>query len=505
MRVLPTLVLTTLFASGIVTMMMFLGGVFEPKVKVRPSQHAVETTSVKPGRVEAVVKLVRRPRQESAVGTIRAVYEAVVASKILARVEEVEVKAGQDVKQGDVLVVLDKADLQIQDRTGDVGGVGGKGEVSTRRRSTWAEPSDSEPAESITQSELDQANTAFGSPRPSSSGQRAVEESPDLPGLCHGPRPDLRQGHRQEGQRRRHRQPGPDAADHVRSRSHADGRHGPRVAGLAVEGRPGDPARLDTFGYECHATISEIVPEAQAESRSFQVKVTGPCPPNVYSGMFGRIFIPLEDEEVLVVPPKASGGSGSSTRSTSSRREHVSRRAVQLGRTLDEGREVLSGLRKGEKVVLCRRKPHQDSGGTVMSHQAVGPPTPSRSSRLPQRDRPRFPRQQLLDHPDRRLAADRPGGLAGHGPRGGPADRRAAGRRHGQHAGLLGRPGRAARRHARWRRSSIRSTASNTSTAWPARTRPSSRSGSTSARTASGASSSCSRRSTRTRTSCRRA
>ena len=47
------------------------------------------------------------------------------------------------------------------------------------------------------------------------------------------------------------------------------------------------------------------MPEAQAESRSFQVKVTGPCPPNVYSGMFGRIFIPLEDEDVLIVPPQA--------------------------------------------------------------------------------------------------------------------------------------------------------------------------------------------------------
>ena len=47
------------------------------------------------------------------------------------------------------------------------------------------------------------------------------------------------------------------------------------------------------------------MPEAQAESRSFQVKVTGPCPPGVYTGMFGRIFIPLEEEEVLVVPRQA--------------------------------------------------------------------------------------------------------------------------------------------------------------------------------------------------------
>jgi hypothetical protein len=30
----------------------------------------------------------------------------------------------------------------------------------------------------------------------------------------------------------------------------------------------------------------------------------------------------------------------------------VNRRAVQVGRTLEEGREVLSGLSEGEKVVL---------------------------------------------------------------------------------------------------------------------------------------------------------
>jgi hypothetical protein len=32
----------------------------------------------------------------------------------------------------------------------------------------------------------------------------------------------------------------------------------------------------------------------------------------------------------------------------------VSRRAVQLGRSLDEGREVLAGLGAGERVVLKR-------------------------------------------------------------------------------------------------------------------------------------------------------
>lgn len=113
-------------------------------------------------------------------------------------------------------------------------------------------------------------------------------------------------------------------------------------------------ARIDTLGYDCRATISEVVPEAQAESRSFQVKVTGPCPPNIYSGMFGRIFIPLEDEDVLVVPTQAIRQVGQLDEVDVIQGNRVNRRAVQLGRTLDEGREVLSGLSEGERVVLLR-------------------------------------------------------------------------------------------------------------------------------------------------------
>ena len=116
----------------------------------------------------------------------------------------------------------------------------------------------------------------------------------------------------------------------------------------------GIDARIDTLGYNCHATISEIVPEAQAESRSFQVKVTGPCPPNIYSGMFGRIFIPMEDENVLIAPSEAIRQVGQLDEVDVLDGNMVSRRAIQLGRTLDEGREVLSGLSEGEKVVIPR-------------------------------------------------------------------------------------------------------------------------------------------------------
>ena len=129
------------------------------------------------------------------------------------------------------------------------------------------------------------------------------------------------------------------------------------------------PARLDTLGYDCHSTVSEIVPEAQAESRSFHVKVTVPCPPNVYSGMFGRILIPLEDEDLLVVPAAAVRRVGQLDEVDVVADAVLSRRAVQLGRTLDEGLEVLSGLKEGEKVVLQKGAPERSAGRPVMSGQ----------------------------------------------------------------------------------------------------------------------------------------
>ena len=100
-------------------------------------------------------------------------------------------------------------------------------------------------------------------------------------------------------------------------------------------------ARLDALQHECSATIREIVPQAETASRSFTVKVTGPCPPGIYSGMFGRIFIPLSEEEVLVVPHDAVSHVGQLSLVDVVEGNAVRRRSVQLGRELPEGYEVL--------------------------------------------------------------------------------------------------------------------------------------------------------------------
>jgi RND family efflux transporter MFP subunit len=111
-------------------------------------------------------------------------------------------------------------------------------------------------------------------------------------------------------------------------------------------------AELEALGHQCEATISEIVPEAEAASRSFAVKVTGPCPPGVYSGMFGRLYLPLDDETLIVVPAAAVVRVGQLAMVDVVQAESLERRHVQLGRQIDGDWEVLSGLRPGEQVVL---------------------------------------------------------------------------------------------------------------------------------------------------------
>ena len=358
-----TLALTAFFAAGIVALMLVLAGYFEPKIlpRAKPSSELAAFAGAEPA--QGVVKLIRRPREESAVGSIRAVYEAVVASKILARVEEVRVKAGQDVKQGDVLVVLDKADLQSKFEQAQAT------EKSARAKYDQAVLEQGRAArlrarESITQSDLDLANTALTTAKAElDRSQRAVEETRILEDYATVRAPlsgRIVDKKVNVGDTVSQGQPLVSMYDPSRMQLVATVRET-----LALKLQVGQEltAQIDTFGYTCRATVSEIVPEAQAESRSFQVKVTGPCPPTIYSGMFGRIFIPLEEEEVLVVPTDAIRKIGQLDEVDVVENGRIRRRSVQLGRRLQEGREVLSGLSPDDHVLLNKPSTERKPGG----------------------------------------------------------------------------------------------------------------------------------------------
>lgn len=335
---------------GVAWLLLTLAGTFHhktPETAAEPPSREVSGQEV----VEVVA--IRRPRYETAIGTIEPVHEAAVASKLLARVLEVRVKAGQQVKQDEILVRLDDAELvarQQQALAAERGAVARNEQATT----DLARTRELRKRNVVTQAELDQVVSAQQSAaaeldriRQTIREAEVLLEYATLRSPLTGTVVDKRV----------------DAGDTVSPGQILltlyDPTHMQMVAtvreSLALQLKVGDelPARLESLGYECHATISEIVPRAEAASRSFLVKVIGPCPPGVYSGMFGRLLLPLDEEEITVVPIRAVRRVGQLAMvDVVLDGDRLERRSIQIGREIERQFEVLSGLTVGERVAV---------------------------------------------------------------------------------------------------------------------------------------------------------
>ena len=349
------------FAAGVVLLMLWLAGKFSPKVPAGATADQAEAVRVEGSLVS--VRMIRQPLSESAIGTIRAVHETGIGSKLLARVIEVNLKAGQKVKAGDVLVRLDDSDLraklaQVKATLASIEAVRGQAVADEARDASLVT------SRAISRQEYERAVTAL----------RSAEA-------------DLRRAQEMVNEVQA-------TLDWATVRSPIDG----TVIDKKVEAgdmvTPGqmlltlfDPkrmqliasvresltrqlqigqsiaVRLDGLNKQCSGTVSEIVPEAQSSSRAFQVKVVGPCPAGIYSGMFGRILIPVEEEQLLVIPRQAVRKVGQLDLVEVVENRKATQRAIRTGRNLgdltdQDGRllrdqvEVLSGLREAEQVVL---------------------------------------------------------------------------------------------------------------------------------------------------------
>lgn len=110
---------------------------------------------------------------------------------------------------------------------------------------------------------------------------------------------------------------------------------------------------IDALGRQCAGRISEIIPQASEQSRSFQVKVTGPCQGGVIVGMFARMSVPTGQRETeLRVPLTAVRRTGQLTTVFVERDGRLVRQFVQLGRTVGDSVVVSSGLAGGDRIVV---------------------------------------------------------------------------------------------------------------------------------------------------------
>jgi len=113
------------------------------------------------------------------------------------------------------------------------------------------------------------------------------------------------------------------------------------------------PVDIQTLGKAIEATIEEIVPYADPDTRTFLVKAALPDTPGVFPGMFGRLIIPLDREETLVIPREAVIRVGQLEMvNVKSERDGFQPVYIKTGQAFGDNIEVLSGLNGSETIGL---------------------------------------------------------------------------------------------------------------------------------------------------------
>lgn len=97
-------------------------------------------------------------------------------------------------------------------------------------------------------------------------------------------------------------------------------------------------------------TVSEITPVADAQSRTFLVKLDLPSTPGLRTGQFGRAAVPVSETRVLRIPASAVVHRGQMEIVFVIDKGRVQLRLVKTGKRFGDEVEVVSGIENGEQV-----------------------------------------------------------------------------------------------------------------------------------------------------------
>ncbi len=308
----------------------------------------------------ATVRPLQTIETSSAVGTVQPRRKSEIGSRLLTTIQEITVNPGDQVAAGQLLITLDDREIQAQLREAEAAVAGVTADLAVRERDyrryrqMYAENAvtkeDYDRIEGIfqvTQAQLARAKqqverievmltyAAIASPESGIVSDRFAD-----PGDLAAPGKPLLAIH-DPTQLELHASVGENLAAHLSLG---------QTLGIRV-----DAAHIDTEG-----TVREIVPRAEAASRSVLVKVTLPKQPpsaagedQLYIGMFGRLQIPVGQLARIVVAAEAVQHIGQlDVVDVVVEGDAIERRYVRLGQRFGGDVEILSGLRVDERVAI---------------------------------------------------------------------------------------------------------------------------------------------------------
>ncbi len=292
------------------------------------------------------------PVSEPVAGSVEAKQATIVSSRIMSRIQKIHVRSGDQVSEGQVLVELEKSDLEarVAQATDQIAAV--------RARLTEAERNLQRAVElqgrgllSVADRDAAQANRDTLQAELQSAEQVLAESRAALAYAAIQSPIDGRVVDR-------FAEPGDMAAPG----SHLISLYNPlslRVEAQVREqlalslaiGQP-IPVSLPALDLHIEGAIEEIVPAAEPGSRSFQVKIRLPYEERLLPGMYARVLVPAGSEQRLYVPRALLAQVGQLWVVRVTGPEGPERRFLRLGREVADGRvEVVSGLAPGEQVL----------------------------------------------------------------------------------------------------------------------------------------------------------
>lgn len=336
-------------SAALAALLLFGAAGCGPRHAEHPAASAAPT-----GVTVATLAAVDEPARVEAGGTLRAAREADVAGKVMGNVLEVRRHAGDFVKAGEVLVVVDSRDIggqiaQAEGALAQARAAAALAETNFHRFEQLAARG------SASRLELDQAryqfDTATGAVQQAGGAVatarsyrayaeitapfagRVVDQLCQVGDLAAPGRPLMRL----------------QDAEHLRLYATLEAsRAGAAVVGALVPVRVALPEERALTG-----RVTEVTPAADAGTRSLLVKIDLPADSTLTPGLFARAFLAEGSRRALRVPATAVVRRGGLVGAFVVEEGHAAFRLLQLA-TPDGGEpEVLSGLVEGDRVVLA--------------------------------------------------------------------------------------------------------------------------------------------------------
>jgi multidrug efflux pump subunit AcrA (membrane-fusion protein) len=352
------------------TLLAACGGADDTQPPVTAAPLAVRTTTVSQVRAQAWF---------DAGGVVAADESATIASRIVAPVRAVHVRAGDAVRAGDVLVTLDARDLSAQAREAGAASESAEHALAQARSEEVSAAADQRLAlawrtrmatlherGSATAQEFDEAEARLASANARQTGaQAAVEQA--IARVA-----SLRAGAEAAAITQSFTTIRAPFAGIVTERLTDPGNlaspgvpllrldaAGPRRVEVSVDEsraaqvHPGDPVQVLIEGAApIDGRVSEVARTVTPDQRAFVVKVSLPREASPRTGTFARVRFRGATEPALVIPSESLRRQGQVT-SVFVVQDGVARlRLVQVGETGDEGTHVQAGLDAGEVVVV---------------------------------------------------------------------------------------------------------------------------------------------------------